>query len=94
MATYSITQALLNPMLLKGFLTTCRMALRSQPDLKIFSSSAALSKTLRQRARAKLAPEIFDIYGSNEAGYVSSISDDNEFGSIWPGVQVEVVDDR
>jgi acyl-coenzyme A synthetase/AMP-(fatty) acid ligase len=62
--------------------------------LKIFSSSAALSQSLRRRARAKLATEVFDIYGSNEAGYVSSISDNNEFGSVWPGVQVEVVDDR
>jgi len=34
------------------------------------------------------------MYGSNEAGYVSSMRGNVEFGSVWPGAQVEVVGDR
>ncbi len=93
-ASCSITHIALIPIVLKQLLDELPNGFAKPADLKVFSSGAALSRALRNRARARLATEVCDIYGSNEAGYVSSIGDDGEFGSVWPGVQVEVVGDR
>ena len=93
-ASHSITHTTLTPILMRQLLDELPNGFVKPAELKIFSSGAALSKALRDQARARAATEVSDIYGSNEAGYVSSIRDDAEFGSVWPGVQVEVVDDR
>ena len=92
--SYAITHVMLVPVILRQILDELPGDFARPHELKIFSSGAALSKGLRDQARARLATQVIDMYGSNEAGYVSSIRDDAEFGSVWPGVQVEVVDDR
>jgi len=93
-ASYSITHTTLSPIVLKHLLDGLPNDFAKPADLKVFSSGAALSRALRDRARERLATEVYDIYGSNEAGFVSSIGDDAQFGSVWPGAQVEVVGDR
>jgi acyl-coenzyme A synthetase/AMP-(fatty) acid ligase len=93
-AAYSITHVMLSPIALKLLLDELPIGFANPVDLKVFSSSAALSPVLRDRARARLATEVYDIYGTYEAGFISSIRNNAEFGSVWPGVQVEVVDDR
>ena len=93
-ASHAITHTTLFPIILKKALDDLPNGFVKPADLKVFSSGAALSRALRDRARARLATRIWDIYGSSEAGYVSSIEDDAEFGSVWPGVQVEVVGAR
>ena len=93
-ASYSITHITLFPLKLRQLLDDLPNGFAKPAGLKIFSRGAALSRALRDQARTRLATEVCDIYGSNEAGFVSSIRDDAEFGSVWPGVQIDVVDDR
>ncbi len=62
-------------------------------DLTIFSFGAALSRALRKRALG-IATAVYDLYGSNEVGYVSSTRDDDDFGTVWPSARVEIVNDR
>jgi acyl-coenzyme A synthetase/AMP-(fatty) acid ligase len=93
-ASYSITHIVLTPIALKRLLDELPSGFAKRTGLKVFSSGAALSTALRDQACARLASEVYDIYGSYEAGYVSSIGDGGEIGSVWPGVQVQVVSDH
>jgi acyl-CoA synthetase (AMP-forming)/AMP-acid ligase II len=65
-------------------------------SLTLCSFGAAVSSALRRRALDRLATEVVDMYGSNEAGFIASTSTSRDDGisSIWPGVRVEIVDDR
>jgi len=63
-------------------------------DLTILSLGARVSRALRDKAIARLATDVCDLYGSNEAGFVSSTRGNAEIGTVWPGVQIEVVDER
>ncbi len=91
--SHAVTHTMLPPIMLKNILDELPCNFAKPSNLRIFSSGATLSETLRDRARVRLATNVWDLYGTYEAGYVSSIKDDAEFGSIWPGVQVEVVND-
>lgn len=93
LAVHAVTHVKVIPMVLRQLLDELPGSFAKPADLKVFSSGAALSGALRSRARARLATEISDIYGTFEAGFVSAISNDTPFGSVWPGVEVEVVGD-
>lgn len=92
----AITHAALPPIVLQQLLDRLPEGFVKPASLTVLSFGAAVSRTLRARALAKLASEVCDMYGSNEAGYVSSrrYGCDTEFSCVWPGVEVEVVDDR
>lgn len=94
--SHSITHAALPPFHLKKTLDDLPRDFARPAELTIFSFGAAVSSALCERALARLATEVCDMYGSNEAGYVSSIRSraDMEFSCVWPGVQIEIVDDR
>jgi 2,3-dihydroxybenzoate-AMP ligase len=65
-------------------------------DLTVSSFGAPISEALRQRTRARLATRLCSDYGCNEAGIIclmEAISEDG-VGTVWPGVKVEVVDER
>lgn len=91
-ATHGITHTTLPPFTLKRILDDLPPDFAKPADLTILSFGAGISKALRQRALARLATDVCDMYSSNEAGWVSSISGTAEIGTIWPGVRVEVVD--
>jgi len=93
-ATHGITHTTFAPIQLKKVLEELPESFAKPADLTILSTGAALSRTLRDRALARLATDVCDMYGSNEAGYVSSVRGNAEFGTVWPGVQVDVVDER
>ena len=92
-ATHAITHTTLPPFLLKLVLDELPAGYAKPPALTILSLGAAVSRELRQRALARLATEVHDIYSSNEAGFVSAVSGTAEIGTIWPGARVEVVDE-
>ena len=95
---HGITHLAVPPFYLKQTLDDLPHGFARPAELTIFSFGAALSSALREKALAGLANEICDMYGSNEAGYVSSIRSRSPlqtgFGGVWPGVQVQIVDDR
>jgi acyl-CoA synthetase (AMP-forming)/AMP-acid ligase II len=63
-------------------------------DLTIFTWGAPVSRTLRDKVLARLATDLCDLYGSNEAADVCSTRGTAEFGSVLPAVQVEIVDEN
>lgn len=68
-------------------------ALPMEPRLKqIFTIGAPVTKGVRDRTRQILAEEVSESYGTNEAGGIASM-DDNGIGTVFPGVEVEVLDD-
>jgi len=93
-ATHAITHTTLPPFTLKRVLDDLPSDYVKPTALTILSFGAAVSRPLRERALAQLATDVSDIYSSNEAGFVSSISGTAEAGTIWPGALVEIVDEH
>ncbi len=95
---HGITHLALPPFALKQTLDGLPGNFARPAELTIFSFGAAVSGALCERALTKLATEICDMYGSNEAGYVSSIRlrspSETVFSQVWPGVQIQIVDER
>ncbi|HKX08203.1 MAG TPA: class I adenylate-forming enzyme family protein [Stellaceae bacterium] len=91
-ATHGITHTTLPPFTLKRILDDLPPDFAKPADLTILSFGAGISKALRERALARLATDVCDMYSANEVGWVSSISGTAEIGTIWPSVRVEVVD--
>jgi 2,3-dihydroxybenzoate-AMP ligase len=67
-----------------------------KPDhLEIVGFGAAVPEPLRRRALDRLASVVTEIYGANEGGVVSVVRRPGMegFGTILPGVDVEIVDE-
>ncbi|HEY1931009.1 MAG TPA: class I adenylate-forming enzyme family protein [Acetobacteraceae bacterium] len=60
--------------------------------LHVETFGAALGPALRQQIRARLTPHYTSKYSSNETNPVSIVDDDN-VGTLCPGVAVRIVDD-
>lgn len=92
-ASHGITHATLPPFALKQIVDELPQDFIKPADLTIFSFGAPVPNVLRDRVLERLATDVCDMYGTNEAGFVSAARGRAEFGSVWPGVEVEVVDD-
>jgi acyl-CoA synthetase (AMP-forming)/AMP-acid ligase II len=91
---HGITHTTLPPFTLKRVLDELRPDFAKPAELTILSFGAGISRALRERALARLATDVCDMYSSNEAGFVSSARGTAEIGTVWPGVRVEVVDEH
>jgi acyl-coenzyme A synthetase/AMP-(fatty) acid ligase len=91
---HGITHTTLPPILLMRTLENLGSDFVKPAELRIFSFGAAVSPSLRDKALARLATDICDMYGSNEIGFVSSARSAGEPGAVWPGVRVEIVDEQ
>jgi acyl-coenzyme A synthetase/AMP-(fatty) acid ligase len=93
---HGITHTTLPPLGLKQLLDELPSDFARPQDLMIWSFGAPISTALREKALARLASDICDIYASNEADSISSIRGRPaaEIGCIFPGVRVEVVDEH
>ncbi|HKX08202.1 MAG TPA: fatty acid--CoA ligase family protein [Stellaceae bacterium] len=92
--THAITHTMIAPSILQRALDELPAGFAKPADLTVLSLGAALSRVLREKTLSRLATNVCDIYGSNEAGFVSLTWGTREFGTIWPGTRVEIVDDR
>ena len=93
---HAITALVLVPIQIGRVLDALPDGFVKPPSLTICSFGAAVSGALRRRALTLLATELIDMYGSNEAGFISSNSSSRDDGisAVWPGVRVEIVDER
>lgn len=93
---HAITTVVLAPFQIGQMLSSLPHGFVKPASLTICSFGAAVSGALRGRALQLLATELIDMYGSNEAGFIASTrtAGNDESSTIWPGVRVEIVDDR
>ena len=93
-AAHGITHSTMPPFSLKRILDEMPEDLPKPANLLIWSFGAPISHALREKALARLVTDLWDIYASNEADSVSVIRGMTDIGTVWPGVQVEIVDDH
>ena len=94
-AAHAITHAILLPVHLKGELELLPGDFPKPRDLTIVSFGAGISAALREKAMARLTTALCDLYGTVEVGSVStSWRDTDGFGTLWPQVQAEAVDEH
>jgi acyl-CoA synthetase (AMP-forming)/AMP-acid ligase II len=95
LARHGISHVILAPLYLRKLIEDLP---RDYPPagFTISSFGAPVSAGLRARAADRLTRDVQDMYGCNEAGFIASAGPDSADGlsSIWPGVEVEIVDDR
>lgn len=93
-AFHGITNTTLSPIAVKDVVDALPNDFKKPASLTIFTWGAAISSTLRDKVLARLATDLCDLYGSNEASAVSCKTGNAEYGSVLPNVRVEVVDDH
>ena len=95
-SAHGITRVSLFPMVLKQVLDELPPDFVKPPNLTIHSIGAPISVALRERALKRLAVYFLRGYGCNEtaAVYVSRAPRADGFDSIWPEIEVEIVDDN
>lgn len=91
-----ITHVLLLPILLRNILDELPQDCAKPAHLIVSSFGAGLSDSLRERALARLAGEVWDMYGANEVDWVCATSKASVDGvkTLLPGVHAQVVDER
>jgi len=96
LSSHGITHVILMPLLLDKLLDNLPPDYLKPTDLMISSFGAPVSAALRERAVNRLARDVKDMYGCNEVGFIATTSMHNRDGLavVWPGVEVEIVDDR
>jgi acyl-CoA synthetase (AMP-forming)/AMP-acid ligase II len=93
-ASHAITHVTLAPISVKSLLDELSSGFEKPADLTICTWGAPVSRTLREKVLARLATDLCDLYGSNEAADVSATRGTAEFGSVLPAVRVEIVDEN
>ena len=95
LAMHGITDVTLMPVQLKHVLDALPGDFPKPSRLTVCSFGAPISASLRQRTLKRLATAVYNDYGCNEAGliFLTRSGDDSGTGSIWPGVEVEIVDE-
>jgi acyl-CoA synthetase (AMP-forming)/AMP-acid ligase II len=93
-AAHGITHTTLSPIALRDVVDALPSDFERPADLTVFTWGAAISRVLRDKVLARLATDLCDIYGSNEASATSLTRGNAEFGSVLPKARVEVVDDH
>lgn len=91
-----ITHAALTPLHLKTILNGLPDDFSKPEQLTIYTFGAEVSAALRVQALDRLATRVIRSYGSNETGMIARMraKDEDGSGSIWPGVEVQVVDEK
>jgi acyl-coenzyme A synthetase/AMP-(fatty) acid ligase len=91
-----ITHTLLLPIHLRQILADLPQDCAKPARLTIATFGAPLSGTLRERATARIASEVCDMYGANEVDWIAATSraDVDGVKTLLPGVHAEVVDDH
>ena len=94
LAAHGITDMTLMPLHLKHVLDALPADFAKPSRLTVYIFGGPISAALRERALAQLATTVYGSYGTNEAGFIAiSRSGEGNGGTIWPDVEVEVVDE-
>jgi acyl-CoA synthetase (AMP-forming)/AMP-acid ligase II len=92
---YEIDHVILMPKQLRVVLARLPGDAARPRSLTISSLGAVLPATLRARALSRIAAEILDLYACNEVALVAVRgSESGAHGALWPGIEVEIVDER
>jgi acyl-coenzyme A synthetase/AMP-(fatty) acid ligase len=93
---HAITHVILLPIYLKDLLDQMPPEFVKPRGLTVLSFGAGIAEPLRERAMARLATALGDLYGTVEVTIVSAIwnSGAEGFGTLWPGARAEIVDER
>ena len=96
LTSHAVTHAIFLPINLKTLLDQLPPGFAKPRDLMILSFGAAVSRALRERATQRLATALCDLYGTVEVAAICTAwrHDPEGFGTLWPLVQVEVLDER
>ena len=95
MSSAGITHAVVFPMILARILERLPLDYSKPANLTLLGLGAHLSPSLRERAMARLATAICEIYGTVEAGTICEFWGwDDEYGIVLPKVRVEAVDEQ
>jgi len=94
-ARHAINHIALLPIQLKQLLDELPADFTKHPDLHLATFGGAIGDELRALARQRLTDRLHDVYGTNEAGFVSlrRTGGPDGVGIIAPTVRIEVVDD-
>lgn len=94
-AAHGVTHMMLLPIHLRSIVDGLPAQYRKPTDLTVITIGAPLSDALRERAMARLASRVCDLYGTQEVGNIAWRTSGGTGGvaTIWPDVQVEIVDD-
>ena len=95
-ANHAVTHVILMPLQIKQVLDDLPLDFPKPPNLTITSFGGSIGPALRTRAYERLATALLDFYGSNESGFIARMCEapDGEPVPIWPGVEVEIVDEQ
>jgi acyl-coenzyme A synthetase/AMP-(fatty) acid ligase len=95
-SAHAITHIILLPIHLQGALDQLPPDFVKPRDLTVLSFGAGIAEPLRERAMARLATALADLYGTVEVTIVSAIwqRGADGFGTLWPTVHAEAVDER
>ena len=92
--SHAITHTTLAPISVTKLLDELSSGFERPAEFTIFTWGAPVSRALREKVLVRLATDLCDLYGSNEAADVSSTRGTAEVGSVLPRVQVEIVDEN
>ena len=87
------THVTLLPSTLSDIVSNLPHGFQKPTALSISTIGSALSAELRAATFKRLATEIMESYSTNETGRICTM-DSNGRGIVWPGVEVEVVDEQ
>lgn len=95
-ARHGVTHTACLPGMLGQWLAQLPAGFARPAALRLVCGGAPVSAALRQQALQRLATSFEDIYASNEAGLIATGQSavDAGAGTLWPGVQVQVVDEQ
>ncbi|HLJ21583.1 MAG TPA: class I adenylate-forming enzyme family protein, partial [Stellaceae bacterium] len=92
---HNIDHVILMPKQLRVVLTRLPGDGARPRSLTISSLGAALPAVLRERALSRIATDVLDLYACNEVALVAvRRSENGTHGALWPGIEVEIVDER
>lgn len=94
-AAHGVTHVILFPLHLRSIVDGLPAAYEKPTNLTVITIGAPLSDALRERAMARLASRVCDLYGAQEVGNIAwrTSGGTGDVATIWPDVQVEIVDD-
>jgi acyl-CoA synthetase (AMP-forming)/AMP-acid ligase II len=94
--SHAITHVITLPIHLKTIVDGLPPDFVRLPGLTVLVFGGRVSSELRRRTTERLANALYETYGTTEICTISTICrpDADGFGTIWPRVEVEVVDDR